>query len=440
MTHMEHIFRRKKWYYYRRRVPLEIRHYYDCETVSTSLKTDSEQLAKQRAAVFNAEVEKIWADLVLGKTTNLKEKLDTAKRIARLHGFSYLTADEVARAETSEIVNRVLSVQDDLKNQSGKVAAILGRQTEKAPTLSKSLDRYIRFNEASQFNKSKGQLKKWKNPRKLAVRNFINLHGDLPVTSITRDHILAFREWWLGRMHGEGISPESPNKDFTNLRSVLSFIRDDQLLDINLEHMFTRVRFATVKSKRPPFKSEYIQHTLLNFNNLKGLHPEAQLFLFAMADTGARPSELLGLNASLGDIRLDTDIPYIHIRPEKDKALKTAQSERQIPLVGSSLFAFQNMPKGFEHYYRKADQLSCNLNKFLRDHGLMPSEDHSIYSLRHSFEDRLTAVEPPEKVQAALMGHKYARPRYGDGPSLEQKKKWLDMICFDVSKHQIARQ
>jgi len=98
------------------------------------------------------------------------------------------------------------------------------------------------------------------------------------------------------------------------------------------------------------------------------------------------------------------------------------------------LFAFQQLPQGFDHYYRKPDLLSSTLNKYLKGHDLLPTKEHCVYSLRHSFEDRLTAVEPPDKVQAALMGHKYDRPRYGDGPSLSQKQKWLDKICLDVTQ------
>jgi hypothetical protein len=51
------------------------------------------------------------------------------------------------------------------------------------------------------------------------------------------------------------------------------------------------------------------------------------------------------------------------------------------------------------------------------DFGPIPGQ--TLYSLRHTFEDRLTAVEAPEKVVAALIGHKWHRPRYGLGPSLE---------------------
>ena len=86
----------------------------------------------------------------------------------------------------------------------------------------------------------------------------------------------------------------------------------------------------------------------------------------------------------------------------------------------------------FNRYFGKPDLISGTINKYCRDNNILPSQNHSLYSLRHSFEDRLTAVEPPDKVQAALMGHKYSRPRYGLGPTLSQKKAWLDRIDFKV--------
>ncbi len=432
MSLMDYLLKRGKWYYYKRRVPVGIQKYYTSDYVQVSLKTDSHQLAKQRASIFNNELEKLWADVISTDCSDVDDKLARAKEIARLHGFSYLTAEQISNRPTEEILDRLEAVKDDIGKDTEKVSAILGKHSLSTITLSKALENFFNFQKIELLNKTDDQIRKWKNPRIKAVNNLINLIGDVPVDQISRNDILHLRDWWSERVSNEGLSSNSPNKDFTYLRTLLSFISDDKQLDINTEYLFSRVRFANTPSTRPPFPTEFIRTELLNINNLTDLHPECQLFLFAMADTGARPSELVGLNPLKGDIRLDTDIPYIHIRPEKKKALKTTQSERMIPLVGASLYAFQNLPEGFEHYYQKADALSANINKYLRDHNLLPSPEHSIYSLRHSFEDRLTAVEPPEKVQAALMGHKYNRPRYGDGPSLEQKKKWLDKICFEI--------
>lgn len=70
----------------------------------------------------------------------------------------------------------------------------------------------------------------------------------------------------------------------------------------------------------------------------------------------------------------------------------------------------------------------------MRNRGLLPSDDHSLYSLCHTFEDRLTAVEAPEKVIDALMGHKWIRPKYGAGPSLAQKQDWLGRIACQPAR------
>ena len=151
-----------------------------------------------------------------------------------------------------------------------------------------------------------------------------------------------------------------------------------------------------------------------------------------MADSGARISELTGLDATAGEISLHGDIPFINIRPNKTRELKTPQSERVIPLVGSSLFAFQLMPNGFTNYATRPDGISNDIGKWFRDNNLLPTSKHTLYSLRHCFQDRLTAVEAPDKIQAELMGHKFYRPKYGAGSSLEQKHKWLNQMAFKI--------
>lgn len=70
------------------------------------------------------------------------------------------------------------------------------------------------------------------------------------------------------------------------------------------------------------------------------------------------------------------------------------------------------------------------MNKYLDNRKLLPINNHSFYSLRHTFEDRLTAVDAPEKVIAALLGHKSQRPKYGSGPDLAQKQRWMQQIAL----------
>ena len=105
-----------------------------------------------------------------------------------------------------------------------------------------------------------------------------------------------------------------------------------------------------------------IQNTLLDLSNFKPLNEECSMLLFAIADTGARIPELVGLNSEQGDICLEAEVPYIYIRPDKKRALKAKVSERKIPLVGVSLYTFKKLPKGFQHYYQKADLISATLH------------------------------------------------------------------------------
>ena len=70
------------------------------------------------------------------------------------------------------------------------------------------------------------------------------------------------------------------------------------------------------------------------------------------------------------------------------------------------------------------------MNKFLRQNGLLESEAHTAYSLRHAFEDRLLEQGSDDRLRAELMGHKYSRPAYGRGGSLALKAKAVEAIAL----------
>ena len=100
-----------------------------------------------------------------------------------------------------------------------------------------------------------------------------------------------------------------------------------------------------------------------------------------------------------------------------------------MPLVGVSLEAMQRHPEGFPRYLGK-DRFSNAVNKYLRTNGFLESPDHSAYSLRHSFEDRMLALNLPDRLAAELMGHALKRERYGAGPSLAQKADVVSRLAI----------
>jgi len=318
---MAYVIKINRKYSFKRRIPKQFKHLYPEHQnfVKTSLSTDSKEIAEKRAQLLNAKLEGIWHQAALGQDSNIEDKYADAVRIARLSGFNYRSSEEISRRDIEEIIARILSAKDNEEVNSKQLSAVLGVHDKPAYTISQALEDHLLYEKPNLINKSDDQIRKWKNPRAKAVNNFIAVCGDMNVESITRQDMLKMREWWYERIKDEDVSPASANKDFGFVGRVLAYARDDKNLDIDVASLMAKLRFTEKESTRPPFPATYIKDTLLALPNLIGLNEECRLFLFAMADTGARPSELVGLNAENGDIRLDCEIPFIHIRPDHKK-------------------------------------------------------------------------------------------------------------------------
>jgi integrase len=220
---------------------------------------------------------------------------------------------------------------------------------------------------------------------------------------------------------------DTANKQLERVRDILQTVARSEEIDLDYKQMFAELKFQPKRSQRASYDPAFVQDRILAPGALDGLNEDARLLVIAMACTGAREGELVGLRAE--DIVLDVKVPYIHIRPYDGHLLKTAQSERQIPLVGPALKSFKNKPEGITRY-EQADSVCAVVNKYLTRHSLRPTEKHSLYSLRHCFKDRLRDAGAPEEIIDELMGHEGHRPKYGRGHLLESKLKWMKKIAF----------
>jgi integrase len=100
-----------------------------------------------------------------------------------------------------------------------------------------------------------------------------------------------------------------------------------------------------------------------------------------------------------------------------------------IPLAGVSLDAFRQCPNGFPRY-SEHPALSATVNKYLRENGLMETPGHTLYSLRHSFEDRMLAAGVDDRIRRDLFGHRLTRERYGQGASLEHLQAVVQSVAL----------
>jgi len=427
--------RNGRWHYWRR-VPKEFSHVDTRVFAKQSLRTDSEEIAIKRAGVVNEATEQYWHDLLAHGGSDAKEKYQAAVSLARTLGLSYRHAEDIATGKLSEIMKRMdmVSKDDPNKISEAKTSAILGGTDKPELTLSHALSEFWELTEHETRTKTDRELRRWQTPRKKAVRNFITVIGDFLLQDINRSDALDFRSWWLERIQAQNLTANAANKDIQHLSGIFRTVNDD--LRLGLVNPFEKLRLSEKNDggNRVPFATEYVQNTLLDLEKLTnaGLSLEAQMLILAASDTGCGMSELTGLDPEYDEINLKNKIPHIHIKANSHRGLKVKHRDRKIPLVGAALYAFKQCADGFPTYRGKADSASSWINRAMRVAGLFNETGHSLYSLRHSFEDRLTAVETPDKIAAALMGHSFHRPRYGHGPSLEQKHEWLSKIEFKV--------
>ncbi len=116
-----------------------------------------------------------------------------------------------------------------------------------------------------------------------------------------------------------------------------------------------------------------------------------------LVETGCRCSEVAAIK--LSDLNLtDPEQPYISIKTNEARKLKTKQSERDIPLTGISLETAQHILSeakerqvyAFEHYIKDDTYMNNNgtqaMNKWLKSLGLTGTS----HSFRHTLNARLT--------------------------------------------------
>ncbi len=380
--------------------------------------------AEKVASRINAELEAFWQGLGAGEMAEAKQRYEGARRRARAFGFDYLQPAEGAQRPLRELLER-FEVRR-AHETAADTAALLGGVAPPQILLSALFTEYEALTVASRKDMSPDQVRKWRNPRLRAAANLAAVLGDKPTATLTRDDAVTFQDWWRARLLAEDLDIGSANRDIGAINRMLSTL--DRRHRLGLGKVFGELRIEGEKIRsRTPYPVAFVQGELLRDGALDALNAEARRAVFLMIETGLRPSEAVKLTRDT--IVLDAGVPHVRVRPD-GRRMKTDQSERDIPLVGVSLMGARAQPDGFPRYRDKPSSLSAIANKVMLGQKLRPPEGQTIYSLRHTFEDRLGDVEALEKMIAALMGHKHSRPKYGAGASLEQKQRWLQLIAL----------
>lgn len=195
-----------------------------------------------------------------------------------------------------------------------------------------------------------------------AVEQFVAVVGDKPITELSEDDGIDYTERWRARVAKGEVAAKTANRNLGQLSRMLkemSIRRRFSLPDI---FKGLHLRDETERP-RQPFDAGFIRENFLRGRRLENLNDEARRVLYVMIETGLRPSEIVNLTRST--IHLAAPIPYVEVLPE-GRRLKTEDSRREIPLVGSALVALKKQPDGFPKYRDRTTVLLATVNKYLR--------------------------------------------------------------------------
>lgn len=439
-----YLTKRQGNFHYKRRVPVTIAHLDErAPHVRTSLKTDDRGLARRKRDLLEAADDALWASLITkGVTDPARRRYEAAvKRVEALdftfHGAGYFEQPEAF----DDLVDRLRHVLAT-GQQDQIMEPLLGAIEVPKMTVSKAFELYCDEIVADELvNKSQVQKDQWKKVKKRAISNFIKLVEDKPMEEITIDDAKKIYRHWLARIapkEGKATAgASSGNRDLGNMR-VLYEAYFKHMGDARRPNPFEGLGFSLKKKRsRPPIPTDWIRDTVLKPGNLATLNEEARGILLILIETGARPSEICNLEPHA--IRLSNKVPHLSIEPREDpdnpREIKTESSRRMVPLVGVALEAAQRHKAGFPLYRNRENDLSATLNKYLRSNSLLPTKSHTVYSFRHSFEDRMKEGGLDDELRRLLMGHTVDRPKYGSGGSLDWRRRELMKIVlpFDPS-------
>lgn len=427
------------WFYHRR-VPREMAALdtrgFVRETTGVAVARDKK--GRRAASVvmgLNRAAEAYWRALKAGEAGEATANYEAARLRARSLGFDYVPAALIAQRPLEEILLRLDLILKSDQPQRDTVA-LLGGAEKPQLRLSKLLEEYDALTRHSRSSHSPNQLRKWRGSLLRAIANLTRVlaakyphddrRGDRFVEEITRDDALDFVDWWQDRIAGEGLHVRTANRDIGGLHSMLTLV--DQKKRLGLADPFAGLRLrGGIDRKRPAFKAAFVRDRILAPGALDALNVEARDIVSLLAIYGLRPSEACNLTEEA--IFFDTSIPYIAIAG-LGRRLKTENSARELPLFGTALEIMQRNPQGFPRYRDKSDGLSAVVMKTLTAQRLLPTPAHSLYSLRHTFKDRLRDVGAPEELIDQLMGHRTDKPDYGEGHSIRLKLEWLQKIEF----------
>ena len=366
-------------YYFARRVPKTVQAFYTQPRIVLSLRTKSLRTARFRATQLAQNLDGEWGKLLW-------------------------------QSEKSALV------------RFRKIGSFPSDSPGLGPLLSEAQKIYL---EQNLF----GRPKTFRSGVERCVASFIELVEDKPIDEYSRSDVNTFRDASLER----GMAASSVRRNINTLRALVNFVSREKGLEIIQCFSSIHIQGSTSDvGRRKPIPLGDISHIQ---QECLRIDDEQRWLIAILSDTGMRLSEAAGLEKE--HVSLDEGYPFLKVRGTGVRRLKTHSSERDIPLVGAAFWGASRavsksstgflFPKYASETGINANSASASLNKWLRPR--VP-RGCVIHSFRHSFRDRLRAVDCPSEVidQVGGWALQGVGSRYGSGYPTKSIMHWMHAI------------
>ena len=377
--HPQHTYTKRDVYYFSRVIPSDLRNHYTKPRIIQSLKTKSAHRASVASKMLSSKLDDYWLGL-------------------RLKQMDVPASHLLVSGAKVNLESKLLNIEE-------------------------ALQVYM-----SVKGVGKGEL--FFRHTKRSIRYLIDCLGCRSIDQYTSEDAAKLRDWFVAR----GLASASIQRNFGSIKAVVNFVILEK--GLNCSNPFNGVYLHSDNSskKRKPIplnKLKILQQRCVAMDD------DLRHLVSLISDTGMRLSEATGLMKS--DLNVDCEYPHVKIVPYPHRHLKTSSSERTVPLVGMSLWASKQILKDVDSIYcfpRYTSASGCNansasaaINKWIKT---VAGSEAVIHGLRHSFRDRLRAVEAPSEVIDQLGGWslKSVGQGYGDGYQLNILSKWLNKIVI----------
>nr|WP_131505603.1 hypothetical protein [Limimaricola cinnabarinus] len=407
--------------------------------IKQSLYTDSKTEAEAIKGKIRQEILVELDRRLAGDKATADPSFDNVVALAKARGVAYRTSAELAAGPASELMGRLkkLMTEDPSATRQELISAELGGIDRPQVLISDLLREYEETNRARLSRKNDDQLRRWRNPYKRAINDLRSVLPNKQAVEITRQEALQLEAIYLDRVAEGEILAATANKRLGHLRTLVrAHCKRHQLID-NTSFENLSVSGGREPRKRKECSEAWILENILSPSLLSRTNSEIRDVLIIMSETGASPSEITG--ALPNHFRLNDPIPHIELRQE-GRDLKNKYRVRDLVLTRPALEAARRHPEGFPRYRGKPG-FSDAANGFLRENKLLPTPEHTVYSLRHAFQGRLRRAGGIDQFyQARMMGHDpkhvIKREVYGDDLTLEERMAVMNIIRLDTSEEE----